>query len=48
MGLLEKQYEVTCITKDKSKVKVNTEYVTKIEPVKLWLIEASNILDSVI
>lgn len=48
VGLLEKQYEVTCITKDKSKVKANTEYVTKIEPVKLWLIEADNISDDIL
>ena len=48
VGLLEKQYEVICITKDKSKVKANTEYVTKIEPVKLWLIEADNISDNIL
>ena len=48
VGLLEKQYEVICITKDKSKVKANTEYVTEIKPVKLWLIEADNIPDDIL
>ena len=49
VGLLEKQYEVICITKDKSKIKlVKKKYVIEIEPIKLWLIEADNISDDIL